>query len=264
MATVRRGLDATVTSWTDNASLIGTSAAPGQYSVSQVSVMADTTPLSPSNNYATYRHGLRSWGGSFVSRLAPAIHGVVNGSVTWGTYSTTIRSWRLSFEVDTVDTTDLAATGRWVTNKPGLIRAFGVIEAYLADDAGVDVPLVGATDGSETTATLQMLSSNTLSGAMSIETVNYALSPNDEALIVLGVRATGAITAAGSSNFFSAGVVAPQADPSGDTITLTHDASNTKNVSGSAWWNRITVTVPFNDVITCEVGFVGTGALATT
>ena len=256
MATVRRGLDAAVTSWTNNSGLIGTNAAPGRYSVSAVSTMQDTTPLSPPNNYATYRHGLRGWSGSFVSRLVPAIQGVVNGSVTWGTYSTTVRSWRLTIASEVVDTTDLSATGRWLTSKPGLISATGVIECYLADDTGVDVPLPGATDGSEATATLQILTSNTLAGAFSIESVDYALSPSEEALLILGVRATGAITAAGTSQFFSAGVVTPNQSPSSDTITLTHDASGSKNVSGAAWWNAITVTV--------EVSFVGTGALAST
>lgn len=264
MAVIQKGLDAAVSSWSNNTSLVGSGRTQASYSVFQTSERLDTTPLSPTNDFAEVRHGLRSWGGSFISRLTTATQGVVNGSVTWGTYSTNVRAWRLTVEADPIDTTDLAAAGRWRTSKPGLLRAFGTIECFIDDAAGVDIPLVGATDGSEATLTLQLATSNTIAGSASIFEVPYTIAPRDDSIMTLGFEMTGSLTAAGSSNFFPAGTIAKRDDPSSDTITLTHDASGTKNVSGAAWWQSVTVNVDVNSIVTAEVNFIGTGALAST
>lgn len=264
MSAINKGIKATVSSWSNNTSLVGSGRTQAVYSITESSEQVDTTPLSPPNGFAQVRHGLRSWGGTFLSRLSTATHGAGNGSVTWSTYSTNVRAWRCTIEAEPAVTTDFSATNRWATSRPSLIRAYGALECYTDDGASVDIPLVGATDGSEASLTLQLASSNTLAGTASIFTVDGGASPRDDSLITLGFVFTGAVTAAGTSNFFPAGVIAIRDDPSSDTITLVHDSDNSKQMSGAAWWRSVTVNVDVNSLVTAEVAFVGTGALTST
>lgn len=255
------GITGQVTSWTNNANLVGSGSAPSEFELTVNGNDQDTTAFGALRATESIQ-GLKSWEGRITSRIDEAQIGsaglVAFSGISY--YAVNIRQWRLELQREFEDTTAFSSLSdpEWISRTPGLFDWFGEYQGFLDSSDAVVLPAAPGDSPSLASLTLTMESGKTFAGAAGIRSLTPRASPRIANTVLHRFFGSGDLTVAGAT-FFPTGTLAPALDPSSDTLTL--QASNGRTYSGAAFWSRVVIQCAVDEVITCEVDFQGTGSL---
>lgn len=255
------GISGLVTSWagTGNTQLIGAGCDPMRFSLDMVGDEADSTALAASLVQATYLKGLRSWSGSMSGRRSTASIGSA-GSVTFSPgYTANIKSFEVVFECDQFDATILgssATSARWREFLPGLIRVSGSYETYIDGTTALAPPAGGSEPAP---MTLALGSSESFAFSAFATRAAAAVATNAINTAAYSFRGSGDVTttASGDAMVFDAG--SSIATPGIGSLVL--QAATSRTYTGDAFWRRIRISNPVDQLVTIDIDFQGTGAL---
>ncbi|MBX3376049.1 MAG: hypothetical protein KF678_03485 [Phycisphaeraceae bacterium] len=266
------GILGKVTSWSGTfvADLIGTSNSPATFTLNQVVDTSDVTRFVTGSGGARIGRnipGLKSWSGTISCQLATPRIGNA-GLVTYSSgYVANVKSFNISLNADSTDTTVFASTDpTWKSFTPGIVRWSGSYETFLdsataphgagmaAEPAAASFALV---DDAGSTAD-KILAGNVITQSLgisvapaSISTANYAFVGDDQPTVT-GTYVGGIMTDPG-------GGVYSITTPIAGAMVLQSYTSQT--FSGSAFWTSISFKCEVGQPITVDINFQGTGPL---
>jgi hypothetical protein len=219
----------------------------------------DTTAFGAGLVSRSFIGGLYDWTIDVEAQFNPAMIGSA-GNVTWSSgYAANVKSWNLSIDTDTPESTAFSPTVAARSYAIGLSSGTGSFEAFQDDSTVVVLPASAPTAArfivSDSTndwsldpniIATQVAVNNTV-GEIATATYNFRTS---------GVIAADNATTTWAGQFFADGNVAA---PVSGTFVLTSVAGQT--FTGSAFRSNITFNCAVDGLVTVSLRFRGTGPL---
>lgn len=257
------GISGDVASWTNNAALISSASEPVRWTMDMDSSPVETTVFGSSTG--TSIGSLRSATGLITSRISAAATGA-GGDVTWASslaYAIRVQQWALTISARVHDVTEMddSSEPEWRSFVPGLVNWSGTYEGMLDDTTAITQPTIASDTTSAANITLTVDGSNSFVGSGFIGQISAAVDPTTLNSVTHNFVGAGELTKNGTT-FIAAGTVGSLSGEVGfSTGALTLQAFSGKTFVGNAFPTSITVTVPYQDIITVETAFTFTGAV---
>ena len=242
-----------VTSWASNTNLVTSGSAASKFVLSHSVDQFDSTAFSASVKSGSKLAGLKMATATITTRLNPAKTGA-QGLVTHSSgYPSFVRNWKMDINAAVQDSTVFDALGATAhAYLPGLVTWGGTYEGFMDSDNAIPNP--GGASASATFKILENASSDhTLAGNIFIEKYDADYMVGETAKFTAAFLGDGNLTAAGSSGsgignpLFSSGTVSPVIGE----LVLTGATGRT--YTGDAFWEKVSIDVAVDGIITVQV-----------
>lgn len=260
------GYDAELTSWATTGNYLIASGSAPTISVSEVTEDFDATGLADSAGVRAI--GLKSATGQFTQRwTASAPQTGYTAYLAWDSDTfyddgsgnvVGFVGFNLSMSWASLETTakNAATALEWRTFAPGLLSWEATVDLRL-DDTEALLSNLDASDSS-LSAIFSLDGTRNYTGEVYVIGQDHAApGPSQTNTQRWRLGGTGALTAAGSTNFFAAAAV--PSPPTPQTLTMTFASGRTK--AGSAFLTSCSINAPTNGLIESSVGVQFTGAV---
>ena len=236
--------------------LAGGGGSPYSATISVARPEFDTTRFAASLEAMSYTAGINDWTGTVNMRFPNPI--AKTGQCGFITYANGYVQDVTDYSV-TITAAEHKITGQsptcliWDKYRPGLVSYSGSYNAHIDDTDEIPFPLP---EGGAIFRLSDEVADNTLAG--NILSINSAASVvvTDKNTSSHTFRGNGALTAAGTTPLFPAGVIGT---PDIASIVLTADTGRT--YAGNCFWTSVTINVPHDGLIDVSVNLRGDGPL---
>lgn len=254
------GINGAVTSWANNTQFITTGSEPIEFDINPDALEFDSTAFS-ALGISTFIKGLPSWSGQIRMRLKTAQTGDTGLVSYTAGFTSILKRWSMAVEVASHESTQFGDAAR--TFIPGKLSWGGDFDGYMDNNTSNPVTLPGNSN-EPATGTFKLreagATDDTLSGSIFTTRSGIQVSPDGVATVSYTYRGSGALTqstpSAGTTVFPTGAVAIPTAG----SLVLTAESGYT--FTGSAFWTRVAIEMPVNELARVTLDFQGSGALA--